>query len=160
VVGVLLVAIVDECQCKCILLNNDVDPIVRRAWSKLSMRWRYAEAQATVLLNDGFAVLDRERPDVDSKLGDNGSDWIDVSGDASANVTRFRLSRASPATAVIIWLVFVLRSVRHPPRRRRALQLPQRSLVRSRSFGLRIVLQLRNVAPAPCEPGAASLVFV
>jgi hypothetical protein len=34
------------------------------------MRWRYAEAQATVLLNDGFAVLDRERPDVDSKLGD------------------------------------------------------------------------------------------
>ncbi len=41
------------------------------------MRWRYAEAQATVLLNDGFAVLDRERPDVDSKLGDN----FDVSGD-------------------------------------------------------------------------------
>ena len=34
------------------------------------MRWRYAEAQATVLLyDDGFAVLDRERSDVDSKLG-------------------------------------------------------------------------------------------
>jgi hypothetical protein len=37
--------------------------------SKLSVRWRYAEAQATVLLFDGFAVLDRERDDVDSKLG-------------------------------------------------------------------------------------------
>jgi hypothetical protein len=72
------------------LLNNDVDPIVRRARSKLSMRWRYAE----VLYDDGFAVLDRERPDVDSKLGDNGSDWFDVSGDASANVTRFRLLRS------------------------------------------------------------------
>jgi hypothetical protein len=48
---------------QCVLLNDDVDPIVRRARSKLSMRWRYAEAQATVLLNDGFAVLDRERPD-------------------------------------------------------------------------------------------------
>ena len=53
-----------------VLLNNDVDSIVRRARSKLSMRWRYVEAQATVLLcDDGFAVLDRERPDVDSKLG-------------------------------------------------------------------------------------------
>ncbi len=30
------------------------------------MRWLYAEAQASVLLYDGFAVLDRERPDVDS----------------------------------------------------------------------------------------------
>jgi hypothetical protein len=28
-----------------------------------------------------FAVIDRERPDVDSKLGDNGSDWFDVSRD-------------------------------------------------------------------------------
>ncbi len=45
------------------------------------MRWRYVEAQTTVLLFDGFAVLDRERPNVDSKLGDNDSDWIDVSGD-------------------------------------------------------------------------------
>jgi hypothetical protein len=51
------------------MLNNDVDPIVRRARSKLSMRWRYAEAQATVLLYDRFAVPDRERTDVDSKLG-------------------------------------------------------------------------------------------
>jgi hypothetical protein len=30
---------------------------------------RYAEAQVTVMLNDGLAVLDRERPDVDSKAG-------------------------------------------------------------------------------------------
>jgi hypothetical protein len=58
VLGVLLVAIVDECQVQCVLLNNDVDAIVRRARPKLSMRWRYAEAQATVLLNDEFAVLD------------------------------------------------------------------------------------------------------
>jgi hypothetical protein len=28
--------------------------------SKLSMRWSYAEVQATVLLFDGFAALDRE----------------------------------------------------------------------------------------------------
>jgi hypothetical protein len=48
---------------QCVSLNDDVDPIVRRARSKLSMRWRYAEAQATVLLYDGFAVLDHERPD-------------------------------------------------------------------------------------------------
>ena len=44
---------------------------MRRARPKLLMRWRYAEAQATVLLCDGFAVLDCERTDVDSKLGDN-----------------------------------------------------------------------------------------
>jgi hypothetical protein len=41
-------------------MSDDVDSIVRRARSKLSMRWRYAEVQATVLL---YAVLDRERPD-------------------------------------------------------------------------------------------------
>jgi len=40
------------------------------------MRWRYAEAQAIVLLCDGFAVLDREWPNVDSKLGGNCSDWL------------------------------------------------------------------------------------
>jgi hypothetical protein len=46
------------------------------------MRCRYAEAQATVLLNDGFAVLDCERPDVDStSWAANVSDWIDVSRD-------------------------------------------------------------------------------
>ncbi len=56
---------------QCVLLNDDVDAIVRRARSKQSMRWRYVEAQATVLLCDGFAVLNGERPDVDSKLGDN-----------------------------------------------------------------------------------------
>jgi hypothetical protein len=95
---------------QCELLNDDVDAIVRRARSKLSMSWRYAEPQATVLLNDGFAVLDRERPDVDTKLGGNGSDWYDVSGDASANVTRFRLSRASPATAGTLRLVFAIDS--------------------------------------------------
>jgi hypothetical protein len=49
---------------------------------KLSMSWRYAEAQATVLLCDGFAVLGPlERPDVVFKLGDNDRDWVDVSGD-------------------------------------------------------------------------------
>jgi hypothetical protein len=54
----------------------------------------FVETQATVLLYDGFAVLDRERPDVDSNLGGNGSDWFDVSGDRVGNVTRYRLSRA------------------------------------------------------------------
>jgi hypothetical protein len=65
------------------LLNDDVDPLVRRARPKLSMRWRYAEAQAIVLLyDDGFAVLDRERHDVDStSWAANDRDWIDVSGD-------------------------------------------------------------------------------
>jgi hypothetical protein len=59
-----------------------------------------------VLLNDGFAVLDRERPDVDFKLGDNGSDWFEVSGDrvgkrhALPLVARFRLSRASACRAL------------------------------------------------------------
>jgi hypothetical protein len=47
VFGVLLVAIVDECQVQCVLLNNDVDAIVRRARPKLLMRWRYVEAQAS-----------------------------------------------------------------------------------------------------------------
>jgi hypothetical protein len=32
--------------------------------------------KATVLLCDGLAVLDREWPDIDSKLGGNGSDWL------------------------------------------------------------------------------------
>jgi hypothetical protein len=35
VVGMLLAAIVDECQVQCVLLNDDVDQIVRRARSKL-----------------------------------------------------------------------------------------------------------------------------
>jgi hypothetical protein len=74
VLDVLLFVVVDECQCRCVLLNNDVDPIVRRARSKPSMRWRYAEAQTTVMLCDRFAVLDRERLDVDTKLGGNDSD--------------------------------------------------------------------------------------
>jgi hypothetical protein len=65
-----------------------------------------------VLLFDGFAVLDHERPDVDSKLGGNGSDWFDVSGDRVGNVTRltFRLSRASPTTVGTIRLVFAIGS--------------------------------------------------
>jgi hypothetical protein len=58
------------------------------------MRWRYAEAQATVLLFDGFAVLDRERPDVDTKLGGNGSDWYDVSGDRRRQTSRASACRA------------------------------------------------------------------
>jgi hypothetical protein len=62
--------------------------------SKQSMRWRSAEAQATVLLNDGFAVLDCERPDVDSKLGDNDSDWIDVNGDRIRQTSRASACRA------------------------------------------------------------------
>jgi hypothetical protein len=74
------------------------------------MRWRYAKAQATVLLCDGFAVLDRERLYVDYKLAANGIDWVDVSDDASANVTRFRLSRASPPTAGTLRLVFAIGS--------------------------------------------------
>jgi hypothetical protein len=43
-------------------------------------------------------------------LGGNGSDWFDVSGDRVGNVTRFRLSRASPTTAVTIRLVFAIGS--------------------------------------------------
>jgi hypothetical protein len=77
-VPALLAAIVDRVSVQCVLQERHRDPIVRRVHSKLSMRWRYAEAQATVpvLLCDGFAVLDREWPDVDSKLGGNGSDWL------------------------------------------------------------------------------------
>ena len=54
----LLVAIVDE-SVQCVLLNDDVDLIVRRARSKQSMRWFYTKAQATVLLKDGFACAGR-----------------------------------------------------------------------------------------------------
>jgi hypothetical protein len=98
--------------------------LVRRARSKLSMRWRYVEAQATVLLNDGFAVLDRERPDVDSKLGDNGSDWFDVSGDrvgkrhALPLVARFTNDRWDNTVGVCDRFDTRLR-------RRRARQLPR-----------------------------------
>jgi hypothetical protein len=46
-----------------------------------------------VLLCDGFAVLDREWPDVDSKLGERQRLARDVSGDGVGNVTRNRLSR-------------------------------------------------------------------
>jgi hypothetical protein len=60
---------------QCVLLDDDVDPIVRRSFEAVDA-WRYAEAQATVLLCDGCAVLDREYLDVDSKLGGNGSDWL------------------------------------------------------------------------------------
>jgi hypothetical protein len=114
---------------QCVLLNDDVDPIVRRAWSKLSMRWRYAEAQATVLLYDGFAVLDRERSDVDSKLGGNHSDWIEVSGDASAT------SRASACRSLhqrpLGQYGWCLRSVRLPA------STTARSAIRDASVHLR-----------------------
>jgi hypothetical protein len=72
------------------------------------MRWRYAEAQVTVLLYDGFAVLDRERsPTSIRSWVANGNDWFDVK---RRNVTRFRLSRASPTTAGTIRLVFAIGS--------------------------------------------------
>jgi hypothetical protein len=70
--------------------------------SKPSIRWK------TVLLNDGFAVLDRERPDVDSKLDD--SDWFNVSGDRVGKRHALRLSRATPTTAGTIRLVFAIGS--------------------------------------------------
>jgi hypothetical protein len=95
------------------------------ARSKLSMRWRYVEAQATVLLNDdGFAVLDCERPDIDSKLGGNGSDWFDVSGErvgkrhALPLVARFTTDRWDNTVGVCDQFDTQLR-------RRRAQQLPR-----------------------------------
>jgi hypothetical protein len=49
-----------------VLLNDDIDPIVRRTVEAV-VRWvLIAEAKATVLLFDGFAVLDCERHDIDS----------------------------------------------------------------------------------------------
>jgi hypothetical protein len=67
------------------------------------MRWRYVEAQAIVLLNDGgFVVLDRERSDVDSKLG----------GKRQRLVRRERRPRRQRhALGQSDWC---LRSVRHP----------------------------------------------
>ena len=77
-------------------------PIVPRARSKLSMAGVTPRRKATVLLFDGFAVLDHERPDVDSKLGGNGSDWFDVSGARVRQRHALPLvARASPTTAVI-----------------------------------------------------------
>jgi hypothetical protein len=64
--------------------------------SKLSMRWAQTpKRKTTVLLCDGFAVLDREWPDIDSKLGGKRQRLArDVSGDRVGNVTRNRLSHA------------------------------------------------------------------
>ncbi len=82
---------------QCVLLNNDVDPIVRRAVEAVDA-WRYVE-QATVLLNDGFAVLDGERPTSTPSWVANGIDWFDVNGDrvgkrhALPLVTRFTNDR-------------------------------------------------------------------
>jgi hypothetical protein len=82
-----VVCVVDECQC-------NAYSIVRRARLKLSMRWFYAEAQATVLLNDGFAVLDRERSPMSTSWAANGSDWFDVSGDRVRQTSRASACRA------------------------------------------------------------------
>jgi len=51
---------------QCVLLNDDVDPIVRRSFEAVDA---LPKRKTTVLLCDGFAVLDREWSDVDSKLG-------------------------------------------------------------------------------------------
>jgi hypothetical protein len=86
-----MVAIVDEeCQCHCVLLNDDIDSIVR---SKLSMRWRYAEAQTTVMLCDGFAVLDH-----DSKLGGNRQrlDWRERRPSATSRASACRALHHRP----------------------------------------------------------------
>ncbi len=53
---------------QCVLLNNDVDAIVRRARSKTVAALALRRGEAIVLLCDGFAVLDRERPYVDFKV--------------------------------------------------------------------------------------------
>ena len=74
------------------------------------MPWFYAEVQATVLLYDGFAVLDRERHDVDSKLGDNDSDWHDVSGDRVGKRHALPLVARFTKTSGTIRLVFAIGS--------------------------------------------------
>jgi hypothetical protein len=78
---------------QCVLLDDDVDPIVRRSFEAvdaLALR-----RSATVLLCDGFAVRDREWPDVDVEAGRQRQRLArDVSGDRVGNVTRNRLSRA------------------------------------------------------------------
>jgi hypothetical protein len=51
------------------LLNNDVDPIVRRARSKTVEALALRRGASDRALYDGFAALDRERPDIDSKQG-------------------------------------------------------------------------------------------
>jgi hypothetical protein len=113
VLGVLLVAIVDECQVQCVLLNNDVDAIVRRARPKLLMRWRYVEAQAS----DRAGVRRRVRcagPRAARRRLQAGRQRQRLvrreRRPPSANVTRFRLSRASPTTALTIRLVFAIGS--------------------------------------------------
>ncbi len=64
-----------------------------------------------MLLYDGFAVLDRERPDVDSKLGGKRQRLVRRERRPRSDyVTRFRLSRASPTTAGTIRLVFAIGS--------------------------------------------------
>ena len=63
---------------QCVLLNDDVDPIVRRARSKLSMRWRYAES---VLFERRIRCAGPRATRRRLQAGRQRRDWFDVSGD-------------------------------------------------------------------------------
>jgi hypothetical protein len=58
-----------------------------------------------------FAVLDRERPDVDAKLGGNGSDWVDVSGNRVGK--RHAFASASASMTVFVFRVHQAQVQRH-----------------------------------------------
>jgi hypothetical protein len=80
VVGVLLVAMLTSVSAQCESLNDDVDPIVRRARSK-QMRWALRQGAS-----DRAAVrrvrCPGPRATVDStSWAAHDSDWIEVSGD-------------------------------------------------------------------------------
>jgi hypothetical protein len=81
---------------QCVLLNDDVDPIVQRAQSKLSMRWRYVETQATVLLNALVARFINDRWDntvgvcnrLDTRLDDGALGSFQIEGDSVRDALR------------------------------------------------------------------------
>jgi hypothetical protein len=95
--GVLLVAIVDE-SVQCVLLNDDVDPDCA------------ARRKRLCCCTTGSLCWTASDPTSTPSWATNVSDWFDVSGDRVRNVTRFRLSRASPTTAGTIRLMFEIGS--------------------------------------------------
>jgi hypothetical protein len=76
---------------QCVLLNDGVDPIVRRSFEAVDALALRRNARRPCCCATG--VLDREWPDVDSKLGGKRQRLArNVSLDRVGNVTRNRLS--------------------------------------------------------------------
>jgi hypothetical protein len=77
------------------VLNDDVDPIVRRSFEAVDALALRRSARRPCCCATGSAVLDREWPDRRLEAGRQRQRLArDVSGDRVCNVTRNRLSRS------------------------------------------------------------------